>query len=64
MNNIAGLSVPAEQKIKFSNQGEKKNNNLPDLGDKKCKCVSEMCLSVFIRNIIKKKHIDLYYYYY
>ena len=51
INTIAGQFGPAEQRKKFSNQGEKKNNKLSDLGDNKCKCVSEMCLSVFIRKL-------------
>ena len=46
MSNIAGLSRPTKQKRSFQT-GEKNNNNISDLDDNKCKCVNEMCLSVF-----------------
>ena len=31
--------------------GGKKNNNVSDLGNKKCKCANEMCFTVFITGL-------------
>ena len=50
MNNIAGQSSSTKQRWSFQTGG-KKNNNVMDLGDNKCKCANEICPSVFIAGL-------------
>ena len=42
-----------KKKKKFS-KWRKNNNNVSDLGDNKCKCANEMCLSIFITGLEPK----------
>ena len=49
-NNIAGQSGSIKQRWSFQTTGLN-INNVSDLGDKKCKCANEMCLSVFVTDL-------------